>query len=243
MSAYDYIDQARPGLLYGIDNLVEGGWACKPSAGIEFGYPVFTYVGDEKDLYTFKNDTGTFVLDADLITANVVNITVNGTAMAAVTFDTDHDTTMGLIVSALNDMTGVEAVLDPADTNSRTIQILIKGETAVITGAVTLGASQAGVTVTYTTAQVYVGIAVMTQNSAGLYEQYDAVNVLVEGYCWVQCGTVAAANLSGYVATTGLAANAGTAINLIFRSNLAAAGYVLAQTTGMKELGVAAKFA
>lgn len=243
MSAYDYIDQASAGLLYGLDNNVEGGWACKPSAGIEFGYPVFGYAGDGKDLYSFKKDVGKIVFDADFVASNSIVITVNGVDTAAVVFDTDHDTTMNLVLAAINALTGVEAVLDATDTDNRTFYILVKGETAVVSEAVTGGAGQASGTITYTTGQIFIGMAIQTQNSPGLYEQYDAVNVLVRGYCWADCGTAAQSNLVSYVADTGKVANAGVEIGARFRfSNLTAAGLIVVEVEGRKELGVASLF-
>lgn len=43
----------------------------------------------------------TITLNADLVTSNVVNGKINGQAISAVTFDTDHDTTMGLICTEI----------------------------------------------------------------------------------------------------------------------------------------------
>lgn len=243
MPAYGNIDTARAGLLYGLDNQIEGGWASTPVLGIEFGRPVFSYVGDTVSLYTYKADTGKIVFDADFVTSNSILITVNGVAADAVVFATDHDTTAALVLAAINAIPNVEAVLDSTDATNRTYYILEKGVTAVVLEAVTLGATQADGTITYTTAQVFVGMAVKTQNASGLYEQYDAVNVLVKGYCYGNASTATAANLKAYVGSTGLWANAGVEIGARFRSNLSAAGLVLVEVEGQKELGVAALFA
>jgi len=244
MSAYDYIDTARAGLLSDLDNQIEGGWAAKPAAGIEFGYPVFGYVGDKVSAYTyFGNDVSKLVFDADFVASNSIVITVNTVSAGAVVYATSHDNTMDLVLAALNAMTGVEAVLDATDTDNRTFFILTKGVTCVVTEAVTGGASQPDGTITQESGQVYLGMAVMTQNSAGLYEQYDAVNVLVKGKVWAQCSTAAAANMLAYVGAAGKMANSGGATTAKFRSDLAAAGLVLVETNGQVVLGSAALFA
>lgn len=244
MSAYDYIDNARAGLLSDLDNQIEGGWAVKPAAGIEFGYPVFGYVGDVKGAYSYvADDTSKLVFDADFVASNSIVITVNGVSAGAVVYATSHDNTMDLVLAALNAMTDVEAVLDAADTDNRTFYIRIKGTTVVVTEAVTGGASQPDGTITQGTSQVYLGLAAMTQNSAGLYEQYDAINVLVRGKLWAQSNTAAEANFSAYPESGGKVGSTVTTAIGTFRSNLAAAGLALVETSGQVLLGNAAKFA
>ena len=54
--AYDYMEKAIKGLLYGIVKRIEGGWVCKDSAGIRFGAPVFGYVGDENSAFNTKRE-------------------------------------------------------------------------------------------------------------------------------------------------------------------------------------------
>ena len=143
MPEYNDIDNARAGLLYGLDNQIEGGWASQPVAGIEFGRPVFGYAGDSVKLYDFKNDVGKIVFDVDFVTGNSIIITVNTVPTAAVPFNADHDTTMDDVLNAINALTDVEAVLDSTDANNRTFYILQKGVTAVVLEAVTGGAGQA----------------------------------------------------------------------------------------------------
>ncbi|MCK4820766.1 hypothetical protein KA005_33685, partial [bacterium] len=150
MSEYDYIDQAMPGLLHGLDNQIEGGWASKPVAGIEFGRPVFGYAGDEKALYTFKNDVGKIVFDADFVTLNSIIITVNGVDTAAVVFNTDHDTTMDDLVTQIEaDIANSTVTLDPGDVNNRTLLLEVFGGISALEAVVTLGASQPIAAVTF----------------------------------------------------------------------------------------------
>lgn len=96
----------------------------------------------------------TITFDAALITANVYNVTVNGTAIAPVTFATNSDTTMAAIATALE---AISAYVQDAYvvnitgsvSDDRVIVVLPKtGVTLNLTGsAVTLGASQANAVV------------------------------------------------------------------------------------------------
>ena len=88
--------------------------------------------------------------DADLITGNNVDLKVNTVAMATVPFNTDHDTTMDDIVTALDAMSNVDGELY-GDTANRKIRITrTDGATIAISDAlVTGGASQANITTKY----------------------------------------------------------------------------------------------
>lgn len=96
------------------------------------------------------------VFDANLITDNSVNITINGDDLGDVAFDTDHDPTMNAIITALKLLDVVEdAILDPSDTDNRTILIFgqdLDNSTSSFT--VTGGVSQADDTVTAGTAKI-----------------------------------------------------------------------------------------
>lgn len=101
---------------------------------------------------TASNDTLSkcvISFSADIITGNSVDMDVNGVAMATVPFNTDHDTTMDDIVTALDAMTGVDAVLYGDDDN-RKIRITKTGANVLIEDAlVTGGVSQATITTKY----------------------------------------------------------------------------------------------
>lgn len=243
MAAYDNIDRNLPGVLDGIDHDIEGGFSAQDLAGINFGVPAFGYVGDAISLVTFKNDVAKIVFDADFVTANVIDMNVNAVAMAQVPFNTDHATTMADLINALNAMTGVEAILDLVDGTGRTLYIRTKGATAAITGlAVTLGATQATGTVTYTTGQVFMGVTMNVGNSAGIFEYQDAVNVVMRNRLSASSSTACNANTKAFVGTDGLLGNTGIEIPVYFRETLAAAGVPIVEVTGKLELGVAALF-
>ena len=248
MSAYETIDEAIRGLKYGIgpDGRIEGEFSCKEEDGIEFGDPVFGYVGDSVSAYKFKNDTGKIAFDADFVTSNTIDITVNGVAAAQVTFTTDHDTTAALVVAAVAALTGVECVLDAEDTDNRTFLIQVKGETALVTEAVAGGASQATGTITYGSSQVFLGVAMFDQNSEAMYEQYDAVNIMADGEIWVQPVEAVQALETAYVdnAATDIGefSNAGVEVNAKYRSNAAADGLARLRVLGQTSMTYAGLF-
>jgi len=89
---------------------------------------------------------GKLIFDADLITSNVINLNVTGTAISAVTYASSHANTMALILAQIIlDASVLTAEVDATDTNSRTIKItFIDGVLGSVTSVVvTLGASQA----------------------------------------------------------------------------------------------------
>jgi len=101
---------------------------------------------------------GTITFDADLVTSNVVNGRVNGVAISAVTFGTDHDTTMDLLVAALEALDSVDSVSLTDATNNRQLTVYAADPSEIFVlsdWAVTAGAGQAGVTVATDTNNVY----------------------------------------------------------------------------------------
>lgn len=83
-----------------------------------------------------------------LVSLNVYNLTINGTAIAPVTYATSSDATMALIVTAIKAVTAyVQDAFLVGSSNYRKIVILPKGAALTLTGSlVTLGASQATTT-------------------------------------------------------------------------------------------------
>lgn len=236
MAAYGTMEKAVAGLKTGYDARIES-WVAQES--ILFGMPVFGYVGDDRKAYQFKLDVAKLVFAADLITANSTIVTVNGVATTATVFATDHDTTMGIIVTKLNAMTGVEAVLDATDTNTRTILIRTKGANITVSAAVTLGETQTTASATYGSGQVLVGVAQFTQKepvsaaAGAYYEQYDATNVLVSGSLYgvtqeaVEANAVpkifntSGANLGKFGGATGVSATGWTYLETVSAAGLA----------------------
>jgi hypothetical protein len=249
MAEYDNMDNAFEGMLYGVANYnrIEGGWAAAEAGGIGFGKPAFAYVGDEKNLYNYLNDTAKIVFDADFVASNLINATVNGVSIAEVTFTTDHDTTAELLVAAFAALDGVKCILDSNDANNRTFLVQSKGLANTSTAVVTAGASQAVATITYDSSQVYVGTTCSVQNSLGYYEQYDAVNVVAEGEVWVVPVLAVQAQESAYVDGAGADIGAftdstGVAVAATYRSSGVADALVRLYTEGHTNMTYAGLF-
>jgi hypothetical protein len=94
---------------------------------------------------TMQQEDCSFTFNADLVTSNTIDVTLNTTPIATVTFSTDHDTTMQLIVNALETLTSLVLSASYGGADNRTITIVpVNGiEISVITVDVQNGASQA----------------------------------------------------------------------------------------------------
>jgi hypothetical protein len=249
MTAYNTIDTAKRGLKYGLgpDGRVEGGYACMESAGIEFGDPVFGYIGDNVSVYKFYNDFASLVFDGDFVTGNVITITVNGVDADDVTFATDHDTTAALVVAAVAALTGVECELDSTDTDNRTFLIRTKGATITVAEAITGGAGQVTGTPTYGSSQTFLGVALQTQNASAMYELNDAVNVMASGEIWVEPAATVYAFQTAYVDNAGANIQeftnsaGGVAVNAKYNSNAVASGLARLRVMGRTDMTYAGK--
>lgn len=125
---------------------------------------------------------GTLVFDADLVTSNTIDMTVNAVAITQVTFTTDHVTTMGLIIAQIAANANVaSAILDPNDANNRTIIVTaILGVDLIIAGiTVAAGASQA---TGYWTGGTR---SATPTDTLPEYANNDVANILRKGPIWV----------------------------------------------------------
>lgn len=112
----------------------------------------------------------TLAFGTALVTGNTVNVSINGVAMAPITYATSNAATLTAIATAIAAMTGVASA-----TSDGTSTITITGGTGValtVSGAtVTGGAGQATTTITATTAPVVwsTGLAAIRLVSAAWY--------------------------------------------------------------------------
>ena len=97
----------------------------------------------------------TITFNADLVTSNVVNGSINGVAIAAVTFDTDHATTMAALAAAIE---ALPSVASASVSSARVITVLALNPENVFVFSgwvVTAGDSQATATAATDTNNVY----------------------------------------------------------------------------------------
>ena len=101
--------------------------------------------------YTFMiigHNQAKTVFDADLVAANSIVFTVNGTAVTAVTFNGTHAQTMldleTQIESDIANSVVTVLTANTDDPNNRTLLITVDGKAPTVDVVITLGASQAG---------------------------------------------------------------------------------------------------
>ena len=105
--------------------------------------------------YSGKAQVQTFVLDAVLVTSNVITVDVNGTTISH-TFATDNDTSMAAFavkIAAHPDVATAVTSGSPIDTITITADSP-DTDVALTNEGITGGASQAGITITETVASV-----------------------------------------------------------------------------------------
>jgi len=100
--------------------------------------------------YAGKSQVQTLVFDATLVSSNVINGVVGGTAISPVTFASTNAATLTAIAAAMEAAnSAVTAVSDGTDTITVTTD-LDAADQALTSWVVTLGSTQAGTTVTET---------------------------------------------------------------------------------------------
>jgi hypothetical protein len=196
MAMYENVSQLSAGVKYGAQRtVVTEPYVAKSALG--FGKAAFGYEGDPDTAIDIETDENTITYDADFVTANVVDVTVNGNAIDSVTFVDDQATTMALVVAAIQ-------ALDPdykVEVAARVITIVTPGETCVPTSVVTLGATQAGVTIGTAAASgehVFLGPVIKAQKaptdvsgSATGYVVDEMLEVMRSGYLTVVVDAIA----------------------------------------------------
>lgn len=240
MSQYGNIDRAFAGMKaehYQYPEILKSGVAVDE---INFGKPVFSYLGDSEKCYNYYNDTCSLLFDADFVTSNSIVITVNGEATSAVAFTTDHDTTAALVVTAIKaleieDNNGntinPDCILDASDTNNRTFLIRGVGVDLVVSEAITGGGSQATGTPTYSSDQVFRGLArhkakyIDNGDTDAKYVINDSISIVEAGFYWGVINNVTVQDLATcYIDTSGADKGnftnaAGATCNCVFRSD------------------------
>ena len=207
MGAYGTPDVAVAGqidsLHWEIDSMAAG-------ESINPGAPVFSYNGDTTGTaWGFKVDTAKVVYSADFVASNSIAFTVNGVSITPVVYGTSHAATVAALVAAVDALAGVDCILDTTDTNSRTLLVRTKGLTNTTTSAVTLGASQATVTVTTGSGQVFRGVAKYaprvpaTVGGSAAYVQYESVPVARLADIWVPADSGVDIGEKVYITSTG----------------------------------------
>lgn len=248
MGAYGAPDVAIAGMVEGFHNDFESAIAKED---INFGSPVFGFVGSENKCYGPHLDKATVTLSADLVTSNVYTVTINGTAVAK-TFDTDHATTMTALIAAIKADTTLAALGISAAAGSSNRVIVVSapaGLDLTVTGAVTLGTSQATVAIVHGTNGRFLGVAAFVQNGGkdfgagtACWKNGMSVSILRDGRLYVPAESTVADKDPAYVSGLGGAGTLGKFTDVatnnydiggFFRSNVSS-GLALLEVRGMK---------
>lgn len=159
------------------------------------------------------SNTQTLTFSANTVTSNTIDgsLVINGvaTAISQVTFSSDHATTMGLIQTAIEAISGVASTALGADSSgnaNRVITVTLDHEKdGYATGwTVAAGASQATITVANDTAEPFHGIVhleAMEPDSSGVvdYDNNHPAPVVRKGYVWVRSDDALTKGASVYV--------------------------------------------
>jgi len=208
----------------------------KAEVAIPFGRGLCAESGDVDTVRLPKKDVATLVFAGDFVTSNTINLKVNGTAIAQVTFGTDHATTAGLLVAAIAALTGISCSLVAADTNNRTFRIESDGDAISVTDiVVAAGGGQTTGSATYSADDIFRGISLHTHNELGSYAIDDMVSVgrkvvaIVETSVAVNADEAAYVDLAGGIGKFTNVSTNNMATGGYFRSTVGAAGLAAVQ--------------
>jgi hypothetical protein len=200
-----YMEESFPGMI--VDSYPNKNTISRAAQeAITFGFGVVKGDDPAKQCRLPKLENSTLVFAGDFVSLNVINLKVNGVAIAPVTFDTDHDTTAALLViaiAALDDVSSCE--LDSSDATNRTFLVETLGKDIAITDiVVTLGVGQTTGTATNSTDDVFAGVARHEHKMSNFeqiseYKITEAVNVLDEGVIWVYVNEAVAVDDVAYL--------------------------------------------
>jgi len=107
--------------------------------------------------FTVEDNVAFIIADADFVTSNEIDGTVNGVAITTVTFSGTHATTIGLLATEL---AGLASVASATVVGTHRIKIVAASNAAPITEVtltVTLGSTQAVITPSYNQNQLVMG--------------------------------------------------------------------------------------
>lgn len=182
------------------------------AGAVPFGLGVVRHQGSpDKKTRTPKKNYVTLAFSADLVTGNSTVVTLNGAALSAVPFNTDHLTTMNDIAAAIDAVAGIGSATVGGASN-RSIFITGTDIDVTVSAVVTGGASQATASATYSTVDVFQGVSLLPareQSLAGVVEYADteAVNVVIKGRMWVKVEEAVTPASNVYVRHTASGAN------------------------------------
>ena len=168
MNMYGDLDHAIAGMKFGLDAETE---SLAAGEKLYPGDPVFGMVGDEKTGYGTHVSAVSLTAGADLVAGNSIAVTVNGIALAAITFEGSSVETIKKIVNAIDQNQEIRALgIDAFFEEGSPRSVILQGPGVTITAAavVTGGSSQAAFTSTPYTAMRFMGVARFEELAYGM---------------------------------------------------------------------------
>lgn len=210
MGAYGSPDVAIAGMVVGFHNDFESAIAKED---IDFGSPVFGFVGSENKCYGPHLEIATVTLSADLEAGDTVSVIVNGNDNSK-THATDHATTMEKLIKAINEDDDIAALgVSAAEGTSNKVVVLTgpAGLDVVVTASVTsTGQGTAKASVARSTAGKFLGVAAFVQiggkefgAETSCWKEGMSVSILRAGRIWVPAESTVADKDAAYVVTVG----------------------------------------
>jgi hypothetical protein len=186
---YGDMKKALAGLTFGLEAECES--FC---AGEEFlpGDPAFGIVGDDKMAYRAHISAIKLTADGDLVSGNIVTVTVNGITVEEVSFVSSSANTIAAIVTAINLNEQIRALgitASVADGSARVFSLEGPGITITASATVTGGASQAEFTSAASDFAKFLGVVRFEQLGEGVdvgkFTPSDAIPVQTRGKIFV----------------------------------------------------------
>lgn len=168
-----------------------------PVAAIEeipMGLGTAKVIGEDYQVRLPHMNVAAVVASVPLVASNSTVATVNGVALTPVVYASSNAATLTAIAAAIAAVDGVDtAVSNGTDTITVTAE---QGESILVTLVTTLGAGQPTWTTTYSSQDVFYGVALYIQNKMNLlgpqgsnggapYYVGDPVSTLTRGRVWV----------------------------------------------------------
>ena len=218
---------------------------------LEFGYAAFksTNTAKTRSVRAPKRNAPVLILAGDLITANVVNGTVNGVAISPVTFATDHLTTataLGAAIIATLLAQGIVATVALSGSN-RTLTFTVTDANVVFASfVVTAGSTQTTATYSHGTSDTISRFAGLlrysaqqprTVDGAAGYAAQDAVALVRGGKLWCPITSDVTDGAAVYVDMT--SGNEGKLTDVTTAPNFALTGAVFVGAWPTAGLGLA----
>ena len=181
------LDRGQVGQMADIGQRRVESYVNVDKTAMQFGNGVAQGDDAEKNVRNFYQELSALTFSADLAADDIVNVSVNGVAILAVTYAVSHAATFAAVIAAIDLLDGVTAAAGAGRIVNIDRPVLVAEDSAdiLIVAAVTNGGSgTAAASMTYSTDQTYAGCVILKQNEDGEIEQYEDAGIITQGVIW-----------------------------------------------------------